>query len=118
MASGVAPPAQAGAYAIPGGAAVQSQTLSLDNDVTPGADSAHLPVTVAAVRPTIPSSKPFPSRHSDGRSPPDPQALSWTVPVPEPAGSSFHERVISLRRRYNRSVDHHSRNVEGISDAT
>ncbi len=51
----------------------QNQRLSPDNDVTPGANSAHLPVTTAAVRPTTHSSKPFPSRHSDGRSPPDPQ---------------------------------------------
>lgn len=49
-----------------------SLTVS-DNDVTSGANLAHLPVTTAAVRPTTPSSKPFPSRHSDGRSPPDPQ---------------------------------------------
>jgi hypothetical protein len=39
------------------------------------------------------------------------------VPVPEPPGSSFQECVISLRRRYNRPINHDSLNIEGIRDA-
>jgi hypothetical protein len=59
----------------------------------------------------------LPSRHSDGRFPPDLEALSWTVPVLESAGSSFHERVISLRQRYNRLINHDSQYNEDIRDA-
>ena len=95
----------------------QNQILSSDNDVTPGAILAHLPVTIAAVRPTtLPAN---PSRPAAPRVAPRLilSAQSWTVPVPEPLGSSFQECVISLRQRYNRSIDHHSQNVEGISDA-
>src|SRR4051794_8360744 len=44
-------------------------------------------------------------------------ALSWTVPVPEPPGSSISECVISLRQRYNHPINHDSQNNEGISDA-
>jgi len=74
----------------------QNQVLSPDIGVTPGAPSAHLPVTIAAVRlATLPAN---PSRPAAPRL--ILSALSWTVPVPEPPGSSFRERVISLRQRY------------------
>ena len=96
----------------------QNQGLSLDIGVTPGAISAHPPVTIAAVRPTPPPANPLRPATPTVAPRLILSALSWTMPVPEPPGSSIHKCVISLRQRYNRPINHDSQNIEGIRDAT